>query len=92
MAGVSGAPALSDLEGRALWHLQLFHRTEVFQDDEVIAADDDDRDYMGRAACWNCGGEGFTIVCCDDLCHGAGYCFHGDGHAMCSNCQGEGSL
>lgn len=47
--------------------------------------DDDD-----PGPCWQCGGEGFMIVCCDDLCHGQGWCMHGDGHETCPTCKGEG--
>ena len=39
--------------------------------------------------CWNCHGEGFIIVCCDDICHGQGYCMHGDGEDICPICEGE---
>lgn len=81
-------PPLSDLVARAHWHLGLGYFDD--QDEEI-----DDRcfeDFHEPATCWNCGGEGFVITCCDDLCRGAGYCFHGDGHAMCHTCKGEGSL
>lgn len=45
---------------------------------------DDDGD------CDICGGEGWIITCCDDLCHGAGYCIHGDGMELCPcNTTGE---
>jgi hypothetical protein len=40
---------------------------------------DDDDGY-----CDSCGGEGWILTCCDDMCHGAGYCIHGDGMEMCS--------
>ena len=40
--------------------------------------------------CDRCGGDGWIITCCDDLCHGAGYCMHGDGMVMCPcNKSGE---
>ena len=54
------------------------------------SADDDFCDDDG-GYCWNCGGEGFILVCCDDLCHGAGYCMHGDGEVTCPTCKGESS-
>lgn len=86
---MSREPAITDLEARALWHLAIGYEPEP----PTIDADDDydDSDYMGRVSCWQCGGEGFVIVCCDDLCHGAGYCMHGDGHMTCSQCHGEGA-
>jgi hypothetical protein len=40
---------------------------------------DDDDGY-----CDECGGEGWILTCVDDMCHGAGYCIHGDGMEMCS--------
>lgn len=79
------------LEARAIWHLQIGYPPASHDDDVEI----DERcadDFHDPVTCWNCGGEGFVIVCCDDLCHGAGYCFHGDGHAMCRECRGEGVL
>lgn len=42
--------------------------------------------------CPDCGGEGFVMVCCDDLCIGHGECIHGDGEAVCSTCGGEGEM
>lgn len=81
------APAMSDLTARALWHLGL-----GYHDEDQVIDDRADEDFHEPASCWNCGGEGFVITCCDDLCHGAGYCFHGDGHAMCRTCNGEGHL
>jgi hypothetical protein len=45
---------------------------------------DDDGGY-----CWKCDGQGFIIVCCDDLCHGQGFCMHGDGEVICPVCEGE---
>jgi hypothetical protein len=53
----------------------------------------DEEDYEdGAVTCWNCGGEGFEIVCIDDMCRGAGECIHGDGEALCRECKGEGYL
>ena len=54
--------------------------------------DDDYGDYEGPVTCWKCGGDGFLIVCVDDLCHGAGHCMHGDGEALCPECKGDGHL
>ena len=42
--------------------------------------------------CWNCGGEGFIVVCIDDLCVGSGHCMHGDGEDICPECDGDGVL
>lgn len=38
--------------------------------------------------CEMCGGEGFIITCCDDICVGGGHCIHGDGEEMCPACHG----
>lgn len=78
------------LTARALWHLAIGYPEPGEEATEIDERGDDD--FHEPATCWNCGGEGFVIVCCDDLCHGAGYCFHGDGHAMCRECNGEGVL
>ena len=40
--------------------------------------------------CPHCCGSGAMMVCCDDLCHGQGYCIHGDGEEMCPACNGSG--
>jgi hypothetical protein len=40
---------------------------------------DDDEGY-----CDECHGEGWILTCCDDMCHGLGYCMHGDGMEMCA--------
>lgn len=42
--------------------------------------------------CNTCGGEGFIITCVDDLCHGGGYCIHGDGERVCPECKGRNLL
>lgn len=39
--------------------------------------------------CPHCGGSGTLMECCDDLCHGQGYCIHGD-EQMCPVCEGSG--
>lgn len=53
---------------------------------------DDFDDYGEPVTCWFCLGEGFVVVCCDDLCQGAGHCMHGDGEDVCPECGGEGLL
>jgi len=40
--------------------------------------------------CYHCGGVGFVVICCDDLCHGAGHCMHGDGEEDCPVCNADG--
>lgn len=40
--------------------------------------------------CQRCDGEGTVLVCVDDLCHAQGVCMHGDGEALCPECQGTG--
>lgn len=37
-----------------------------------IETDDEQREYP------HCGGSGAVMTCCDHLCHGQGYCIHGD--------------
>lgn len=39
--------------------------------------------------CWQCNGEGFIVVCVDDMCRGAGHCIHGDGEVVCPNCKDD---
>ncbi len=46
---------------------------------------------MGET-CPECGGEGFIIMCLDDMCAGIGHCIHGDGEEMCPVCFGEGEI
>lgn len=84
-------PPLHDHEARARWHLELGYSSE--DDDPEIdqrAADDDDGEYLGHITCWKCGGEGIDLFCIDDLCHGVGYCIHGDGQRTCRQCDGRG--
>ena len=38
--------------------------------------------------CSRCGGQGFIVVCIDDMCRGAGECMHGDGEIVCPDCKG----
>lgn len=89
------APA--DLEARALWHAELVSRQEWMSGADLGEPDDDDDgaylgDYRDPVTCWGCGGEGSVVRCMDDLCHGQGYCMHGDGNARCRECGGEGWL
>lgn len=42
--------------------------------------------------CNRCDGEGIILVCWDDICHGLGYCIHGDGEVICPECEGEGII
>lgn len=54
---------------------------------------DADRDSYGEfESCPECGGTGFIVSCCDDLCVGAGECMHGDGEDPCPVCHGEGDV
>lgn len=41
--------------------------------------------------CNTCNGKGFIVVCIDDMCRGAGECFHGDGEIPCPECFGDDS-
>lgn len=47
-------------------------------DDYPDWVDDDDDRY-----CDECGGTGWIVDCCDDMCVGQGWCMHGDGDRMC---------
>lgn len=51
-----------------------------------------ERDYYedDDGYCDRCGGEGWIVVCCDDLCHGQGWCMHGDGDMPCPDCNRDG--
>ena len=55
-----------------------------FDEDEH---DDDDFPF-DVGGCNTCGGEGFIVVCIDDMCRGAGECMHGDGEIPCPECGG----
>lgn len=90
---------LRDLEEHALWHLELLGCFEPGDamapwvpppefDHEHGGWDDDDGEYLGHVTCWRCE-DGTIIDCCDDLCHGQGWCMHG-GNRTCPNCHGEG--
>jgi hypothetical protein len=39
--------------------------------------------------CNTCNGDGFIVTCIDDMCRGAGECFHGDGESVCPECGGD---
>ena len=53
------------------------------EDDDVeVGYFDDD------SGCSRCGGQGFIVVCIDDMCRGAGECMHGDGEIVCPDCEG----
>jgi hypothetical protein len=54
--------------------------------------DDDYFDYDDSYGCNRCDGEGLILVCIDDMCRGAGECFHGDGYATCPACKGSGEI
>lgn len=85
---IADAPPITDLEARARWHLELGYWED--HEEELDERDDDDGEYMGRVTCWRCD-EGTILDCCDDLCHGQGWCMHGR-NRMCPNCCGEGFL
>jgi hypothetical protein len=53
----------------------------------------DDEDYFddGSYACPHCE-DGVILICIDDMCRGAGECFHGDGYATCPHCKGSGDI
>lgn len=40
--------------------------------------------------CPECYGEGWKVVCWDDICVGQGWCMHGDGDAPCPVCNPDG--
>lgn len=49
---------------------------------------DDEASYP--ADCQRCSGDGWIVVCIDDVCRGAGECMHGDGKRICPECDGDG--
>jgi hypothetical protein len=55
---------------------------------DARAIEDWDEPYA--QGCWRCGGEGWIVICIDDMCRGAGECIHGDGETLCPECGGEG--
>lgn len=50
----------------------------------------DELDDFGGHDCLRCDGTGEVLFCPDDMCHGLGYCIHGDGQTICPDCHGEG--
>jgi hypothetical protein len=46
--------------------------------------------YQDEPCCYDCGGRGWKIVCCDDLCHGMDECIHGDPPVPCQTCNPKG--
>lgn len=58
--------------------------------DEDEQDDDGSReDFYDFGGCNTCGGEGFIVVCIDDMCRGCGECMHGDGEVTCPECKGQ---
>jgi len=55
-----------------------------FDEDEY-----DEDQYFWDGGCNTCMGEGFIVVCIDDMCRGCGECMHGDGEIPCPDCGGE---
>jgi hypothetical protein len=83
---------MDTLEARARWHLEIgYPPPSAWWADPSPDDDYDDGEYLGHITCWNCGGEGTIVDCCDDLCHGQDWCMHGD-NRMCPECHGEGFL
>ena len=80
------------LEARARRHLEIGYEPDVAPRSIESEWDDDEARYLGDAVtCWGCGGEGNEVACVDDLCHGQGWCMHGD-NRPCRECGGEGVL
>lgn len=57
---------------------------ELYGDDDV----DDLYEHVEDDFCDTCNGDGFIVVCCDDICVGRGSCIHGDGEIICPGCGG----
>jgi hypothetical protein len=49
-----------------------------------------ENEYSNDWACGRCDGSGVILICPDDMCLGAGECFHGDGEITCPSCKGAG--
>lgn len=81
------------LEARAHWHLEIGYddgQPETDQERRQREDDEFDGGYLGESVtCWECGGNGTIVECCDDLCHGQDWCMHGD-NRMCTGCHGNG--
>jgi hypothetical protein len=84
-------PPLHDLEARAVWHLGMGYAPEpavaVFWTPDDA---DQDVDFGDEISCPHCDG-GTVMNCIDDLCHGQGWCMHGD-EDVCRHCHGEGVI
>lgn len=62
---------------------------------DPFVAEVDDYDDFEEAQdryCYNCGGQGYLVVCPDDLCHGRDECIHGDPPVICPVCKGVNLL
>ena len=55
-----------------------------------MRGDSDENEFDDDGYCPDCGGDGWILTCIDDICHGLGYCIHGDGDQMCSCNDGNG--
>ena len=42
--------------------------------------------------CPKCDGDGWVVICIDDICRGRGDCMHGDGNRVCPVCEGAGEV
>ncbi len=54
-----------------------------------LHSQEDREELQDDGYCAECGGEGQKMICIDDLCHGQGFCIHGDGYIVCPSCKGE---
>jgi hypothetical protein len=63
-----------------------------FDEDETVDDDFDDSGDLFAVGCDRCGGEGFVVVCIDDMCRGIGECVHGDGEIACPDCCGKSAV
>ena len=68
-----------EVEAQARAYRELYGEDDFNDDYEPV---DDD------GPCETCGGIGFIVTCCDDLCQGSGGCIHGDGEVPCPDCGG----
>jgi hypothetical protein len=51
---------------------------------------EEDYDGYDDGSCYACGGSGWIITCCDDMCRGADECIHSDGETACRVCNSDG--